>query len=1500
MPNLKISTCVLFFFISFFCYAQPSIQETEFIKVDQFGYLPNTEKVAVISNPQVGFNSGQSYSAGATYQVREWTSGTVVFSGSPVSWNGGATHAQSGDQGWWFDFSSVTAPGSYYIVDMANNLRSSQFLIDQGVYNNVLKAACRMFYYNRCNIEKVTPYAESNWTDATSFENNLQDGNARYVFAKQDASTEKDLSGGWYDAGDFNKYVTFVDRVMHDLLWAYQENPGAFDDNWNIPESGNGIPDIIDELKWELDWLLKMNNPDGSTHLKMGSQNYSDNTQVPPSANTDPRYYGPTCTSASISVAGVFAHAAKVFSSFPSMSSYAQQLETRAVNSWAYVLPLINANQLQTACDNGEIISGDADWNVSEQQDKALKAAIYLFDLTGDVAYNQYTIANAGNTEQLSGFWGPYKMPLNDALLLYSTLNGADAAISGNIRSTLTNESGGTSDFYGFNPADLYRSQMPSYSYHWGSNLPKAATGVLNNLCINYNINPANHGSYEIKANEVAHYFHGVNPMALTYLTNMYGYGAERCVNEIYHQWFNDGTAWDNTLTSQYGPAPGYVPGGPNKDFSIPTIAPPSGQPAQKSYLDFNTGFPDASWEISEPAIYYQSAYIRMLASLIPAGACPTAGSPCNDNDPSTGNDVEDGNCNCAGTPCPAAGTVCDDNNPNTINDAEDGNCGCNGTQVDCELLENESFDVDLTPWYPFSNTTATAIPGAVVISTVVAGNPWDAGFAQNGLTIEQGSSYSVTFRASATANRAMALKISQPVTPFTGYTFQTVNLTPVMQTFTLTFAMTEPTDNAANFEFQIGESTEDVTIEFASIMEVGCSTCPALGTICDDSDPSTINDEEDGNCHCTGTSCPAAGGSCDDNDANTTNDTENGFCFCTGTYTPGACEEVTNGTFNTDFTGWNSWGCTPETFGGIGALEEVIPGVNTWDAGIINGPVNIELTRSYTLTFRAKAEADRTVDVKVGQPAAPFTSYLFETVNLTTVMQTFTYTFTMANPSDPNATLDFLIGGNASSIYFDYVSLEDNNCGACTAAGTPCDDNDPSTFNDVEDGNCTCAGTPCPLAGTTCDDGNPSTTNDTEDGNCNCTGTFNPGACEQMINGAFDNDVSSWDQWNCTPSSVAGIANITGIIPGSFSWDAGFFQPNLSLDLGTNYTVSFRAKADVARTIDLKLDETALGVTYHYEVINLTTTMQDYTINFTMTEATVSTANLYFFVGGNASSVYFDYVSLQETNCAGCPAAGTVCDDNDPNTTNDTEDGNCNCTGDPCIDFNVFAFLEGAYDEATGVMRNNLNTQRQLLPGMVQNPLEDGHPYSIAPWNYAGTEGQGWSDAEYDVDAVDWVLISLRTGPAKSTEVFRAAGLLMKDGSVLWTEDCRLFGLTGNEYYVVFEHRNHIAAMSPQPVPLVGGSLTYDFRSNDSYAVTGFGQKSITPGVFVLFVGDVDQITDQGSYDINASDKAVFDIENGEFNQYLPSDFDQNGDVNGADKILWNSNNGVFSSVPK
>jgi hypothetical protein len=101
----------------------------------------------------------------------------------------------------------------------------------------------------------------------------------------------------------------------------------------------------------------------------------------------------------------------------------------------------------------------------------------------------------------------------------------------------------------------------------------------------------------------------------------MYPYGATASANEIYHVWFAANSRWSDAKTSPCGPPPGFVPGGPNaaaaKDGVPARLSPPAGQPPQKSYKDWNGGWPDSSWAVTEPGIYYQSAYIRLLSAFV-------------------------------------------------------------------------------------------------------------------------------------------------------------------------------------------------------------------------------------------------------------------------------------------------------------------------------------------------------------------------------------------------------------------------------------------------------------------------------------------------------------------------------------------------------------------------------------------------------------------------------------------------------------------------------------------------------------------------------------------------------------------------------------------------------------------------------------------------------------------------------------------------------------------
>ncbi len=598
--------------------AVPSVSVQKYMMVDQFGYLPNGDKVAVLVDPQEGFNSADSYTPGSVFEVRRVSDDAVVFTGAPTVWNKGATEPFSGDRGWWFDFSSVTAEGDYYIYDVQGNSKSHNFRIAADVYQDVLKAAIKTFYYQRIGTPHLAEHAGAAFADGPAFVGPHQDTQARNVFDRNNPATEKDLSGGWMDAGDYNKYVTFTAQPVNELLSAYEREPGAFSDDYNIPESGNGIPDILDEVKWELDWLKKMQESDGGVLLKVGvpSSGGIGEFANPPSAITRYRYYLPKASASTVVTSLNFAHAALVYEKFPTLRSYADDLRERAIQAWDWY----HANPKTANADNGEIEAGDADMSLESQEQIATVAAAYLFALTGDAKYNTYFVNNYKQTWAMSdGYWGMYYGEQADAVMFYTTLPNADPAVKAHIL-----ERRDVQDFdERFNDNDdLYRSYVPGWAYHWGSLQVRARLGATAYDFVQYDVNPSKRDNFDKRAQNTLHYFHGVNPFGFVYLTNMEEYGAENSISQIYHSWFADGSQWDQA------PA-GFVPGGPSMQYSG-TASPPLGQPRQKMYKDWNGiawDWPrtvDASWEITENGIYYQAAYVKLLAKFVSAPPLPT------------------------------------------------------------------------------------------------------------------------------------------------------------------------------------------------------------------------------------------------------------------------------------------------------------------------------------------------------------------------------------------------------------------------------------------------------------------------------------------------------------------------------------------------------------------------------------------------------------------------------------------------------------------------------------------------------------------------------------------------------------------------------------------------------------------------------------------------------------------------------------------------------------
>ena len=230
-------------------YLANSGNNTPMINLNQIGYLPAAEKVAVLNGDAIVDKAA----------VVDAKTGSSVYEGNV----GAASHNAATDRDEArFDFSSFTTPGTYKIV--ANGIESYEFTIGDDVYDDAFKATLRMFYMQRCGTELTEEFAGAHAHPE------CHTGMGKIY----GTDTLIDVSGGWHDAGDYGRYVVPGAKAAADLMLAYTLYPDAFDDNLDIPESNNGIPDVLDEVRYELEWLFKMQSSEGGVYHKVTCVNF--------------------------------------------------------------------------------------------------------------------------------------------------------------------------------------------------------------------------------------------------------------------------------------------------------------------------------------------------------------------------------------------------------------------------------------------------------------------------------------------------------------------------------------------------------------------------------------------------------------------------------------------------------------------------------------------------------------------------------------------------------------------------------------------------------------------------------------------------------------------------------------------------------------------------------------------------------------------------------------------------------------------------------------------------------------------------------------------------------------------------------------------------------------------------------------------------------------------------------------------------------------------------
>ena len=268
--------------------------------MNSVGYLPKADKQALIASPCSNFT------------VLRLPESSVVFKGNT---GGPILSDDTGERLYTADFSQVTEPGKYR-VEVPGLGSSPVFQIGKDVYREPLYAAMRAFYLWRCGTAVSAKYQGHVFSHGPCHTN---DGLLNYVGQK---GARKDGTQGWHDAGDYNKYIVNAGIAVGTLLRAWEDfNPLLRTVRLDIPESGGPLPDYLAEVKWEMDWVLKMQAPDGSAYHKLTTLRFGP--FIPAEAEKDERYFASWGSEATAHFAGMTAQAARVFKPYDPV--YAQR-----------------------------------------------------------------------------------------------------------------------------------------------------------------------------------------------------------------------------------------------------------------------------------------------------------------------------------------------------------------------------------------------------------------------------------------------------------------------------------------------------------------------------------------------------------------------------------------------------------------------------------------------------------------------------------------------------------------------------------------------------------------------------------------------------------------------------------------------------------------------------------------------------------------------------------------------------------------------------------------------------------------------------------------------------------------------------------------------------------------------------------------------------------------------------------------------------------------------
>jgi len=303
---------------------QGAAQPSESIRINQVGFWTDAPKRAVVIDPTT-----------TIFEIRTPDLQQVVYTGTtegrqrwiPADFEEYARIA---------DFTDFTTTGTWVLT--VDGLGSSHpFEIRDRVHEDVLRAAAKAFYFARASTALDETHAGP-WARPAGHPDLEVRVHASAATEARPENTLIEAPRGWYDAGDYNKYVVNSGITTATLLMLYERFPHYFDSlRLDIPESGNALPDLLDEVLWNLRWMMTMQDPDdGGVYHKLTTPNFEG--MVMPNVATQPRYVVQKSSAAAMDLAAVAAIGARVFGRFSQTEALADSLLEASLRafSWAH------------------------------------------------------------------------------------------------------------------------------------------------------------------------------------------------------------------------------------------------------------------------------------------------------------------------------------------------------------------------------------------------------------------------------------------------------------------------------------------------------------------------------------------------------------------------------------------------------------------------------------------------------------------------------------------------------------------------------------------------------------------------------------------------------------------------------------------------------------------------------------------------------------------------------------------------------------------------------------------------------------------------------------------------------------------------------------------------------------------------------------------------------------------------------------------------------------